>query len=390
MGLLSSSGGEQGDSLQIGLAVFAIVISLVVTSLVPAIVPEYDADGDTLADARQKMENFTGESMLTYSPWQLTSIRTPYTANEQVNVISDYGWIYGSIETSYVLDGVEYVGEEVVRYDPSQKSTYPLSQGAIGRADAITTEWQHKDYFEGGIGAILSSPFRYAIDCWNHDTHELVDVVKTGRALDFTGYLYHYDPVYRISTQGSSQTTLNSDMASLNVVWYSNPYGTGVSGGLVLQSDKTNMIIANYSATDIIRTAQNAIDKTTKYLLDFDGVQVYMYVYFDNDVLANGISLEQAWGEGKWQIAFASPSADGLMDIFNSNNLSSSIGSLVDTYVSIYTFNMPNCPTGFNVVFWVLCVLPLALATLFFLSRFGLAGMGAGVLGMGLAYIGLS
>lgn len=380
-----TSGGTGEDSLQIGLAVFAIVISLVVTSLVPAIVPEYDADGDALADARQKMENFTGESMISYSPWQLSWVATPYTANSQERVFSEYGWVFGSISNTYSYDGTSYIGEEVVRFDPGQKSDYPLTTNTEIPIHTIEDNSQYSDdWYEFGIlGPIISK-------WWNEDVlGNDPDYVDNG-IFDFTGLLYHFDPTYRISTEGSSATKLNSDWASLNVLWYGNTYGSGISGGLILHSNTSNAIIAHYNSSDIIRDAKTDSQFATKYLLNFEGVQVYMYILFDTEVLTAGASLEEAWENGNWRIAFSTPSADGLMDIFNSNDLSSSIGNLIDTYISIFTFDMPNCPTIFNVVFWVVCVLPMTLAMLMFLSRFGIAGMGAGVLGMALSFIGLA
>lgn len=385
MGLTSGGGGD--DRLQVGLAVFAIVVSLVVTSLVPAIVPEYDADGDALADARQKMENFTGESMVSNSPWQLTSVRTPYTANEQTNAISEYGWVYGSISTSYTLDGTSYIDKEVVRLDPSKKSAVLLKTGEEGQAMREQNIWYYADnavgdfvyWVVGGIG-----------DLFGADISRTETVVVSGKTFDFTGYMYHFDPTYRISTQGSSVTKKNSDMASLNIVWYDTGSASGISGGLVLQSDKTEAIIANYSAVDIIANVSEDSQYATKYLLNFDGIQVYMYILFDNDVVTSQTGYSEAWAQGRWTIAFSSPSADGLMDIFNSNDLASSMGSLIDTYISIFTFNMPNCPTAFKIIFWVVCVLPIELCLIMFLSRFGIVGMGLGVAASALAFVGVS
>ena len=383
MGLLGGGGGGE-DTLQVSLAVFAIVISLVVTALVPAIVPEYDADGDLLAEARQKMENFTGESMISYSPWQLGWVATPYTSNSQERVVTSWGWVYGSISSSYVYDGVQYVGQEVIRMDPEQKSDYPLTTNADIPVHTMEDNRSYQDdWWEVGFLSDISK-------WWDQDVLGHGQNYYDNGIFDFTGLIYHFDPTYRISTQGSSATKLNSDDASLNVLWYNNTYGSGLSGGLILESAKTSAIIAHYNSADIIRDANTGSQYATKYLIDFEGVQVYMYIMFDTEILTAGADLQQAWDNGYWQIAFSTPSADGLLDIFNSNDLSSSIGNLIDTYISIYTFDMPNCPIMFNVVFWVICVLPLTIAMLMFLSRFGLAGVGAGVLGMALSFIGLS
>lgn len=384
LGVLSSSGGGD-DNLQVGLAVFCVVVSLMVTAMVPMLVPEYDADADVLEDARQKMENFTGETMISSSPWKLTSVRTPYTANAQENIISEYGWVYGSISTSYVLDGKQYVGEEVIRMDPAQKSFRQLVQGEEQSGWGETEYFIFSDNWAGDAVYTVASFFGDLVG-WNVErTH---GELKNGQAFDFDGLLYHFDPTYRISTQGSSATDLNSQMASLNVIWYDTGSDSGISSGLVLQSDKSKAIIANYSSMDIINAANTNSQFATKYLLNFDGVQVYMYIMFDNSVLTGNMALIDAWNLGYWSIAFSSPSADGLMDIFNANNLSSSMGNLLDTYLSIFTFDMPNCPTAWNLVLWVVCVLPMEIAMIMFLSRFGAIGLVGGILANAFAFLG--
>lgn len=398
MGILSSGHGE--DSLQISIAVLCIVVSLVVTSLVPMMVPEYDADPNVLEDARQKMENFTGESMISSSPWQLYSIRTPFTANAQQNIASEYGWIYGSIDYHYELNGEVYldddpededypsVHQEIIRLDPTKKSSRMLSQGEDAEGLGEENIWFYADNWWGNQNYNIIQGISDFFG-WGEVNRTYLTTV-TGHTFDFTGYMYHFEPTYRISTQNSSETKLNSDMASLNIIWYDTGSSSGISGGLVLQSDKTKAIIANYSATDIIASVSSNSQYATKYLLNFNDIQVYMYIMFDNDVVASQTGYADAWAHGKWSIAFSSPSADGLLDIFNSNDLSSSVGNLIDTYISIFTFDMPNCPLEWQVVFWVVCVLPLELCLILFLSRFGVAGVATGILGSALAFLGVS
>lgn len=404
MGLTSGTGGE--DRLQVGLAVFCIVVSLMVTALTPVIVPEYDAaDGDGLANARSKMENFTGESMISMSPWKLTWTATPYTANNQTNVKTTWGWVYGSVNHGYSLNGTTYLTahydseeekwvydkvSEIIKMDPTKKSWKPLSTGTAEIKDKVLkNEWADLDtnlWTQLKHAVLYGNPIAQALGQDEGEMYE--DGIKRTNAFEFTGLLYHFSPYYRISTQDSSSTKLNSDNASLNVVWYDGRLGTGISGGLVLASDKTKAIIANYNADDIIRDAQTDSEFATKYLLNFNNINVYMYIQFDNEVITTGMDLRSAWDAGMWTIAFASPSADGLMDIFNANDLSSSVGNLIDTYVSIFTFDMPNCPAEWSVALWVMCVLPMEIALIMFLSRFGVSGIAAGVLGSALAFIG--
>lgn len=390
------------DGLQIKIAVMCIVISVFVTALTPALLPEWDAeDADALEDARDRLSAFSGESMISKTPWKLTSVRTPYTANAQENILTTYGWIYGSIEYNYSLDGEVYlagtdngdgtvtytVTKDIIRLDPSQRSTQPLSQGQ-GNTIGMVQKAEYEGFWGGvwygltHLGGILDlGSAKY----WN-DMYE--PGVVSGNAFDFTGLMYHFDPYYRIDTSNNYNVDVNSDMGSFNIVWYDGAYGSGISGGLIIQSDSSNALIANYSSTEIIANANTSSNYATKYLLDFDGVQqVNMYIMFDTPVIATGYSLQEAWDAGYWSIAFVSPSADGLLDTFNSKSLSNSLGSLLDTYIAIFTFNMPNVPVMWEMVLWVICVIPLDLALILYLSRFGQWGLLGGIVAAGLGLL---
>jgi len=400
MGSLTSGiGGD--DSLQLTIAVFCIVVTLGMTALTPILVTEYDAENaDFLEEMRIKMENFTGESMITYSPWYLSDVRTPYRANAQDNVTSTWDWVYGSITEHYELDGTVYLDipdptdkdpsnpsnkySEKIRMDPSQKSAIPLSVSENIPGTKMVDKW----YFSGAIGGFAYGVINGISEFFGGGVDRQEERVVSNNAFNFTGLLYHYNATYKISTQGSNATKLNSDYGSLNVVWYDNSYGSGVSGGLILQSDKSKAIIANYEATDIIASVNEDSKYATKYLLNFEGIQVYMYILFDADVITSGSSYYDAWNNGDWQIAFASPSGDGLLDIMNSNNLSSSLGNLLDTYSSIFTFSMPNCPAHWQLVLWVVCILPIEVAPILFVSRFGIVGVGFGILANTLGFLG--
>jgi hypothetical protein len=58
---------------------------------------------------------------------------------------------------------------------------------------------------------------------------------------------------------------------------------------------------------------------------------------------------------------------------------------MLETYINIFTLDIPNLSTEWNLVLWVICIMPVGLSVILFLSRFGLAGIGAGILGMAFA-----
>ena len=121
----------------------------------------------------------------------------------------------------------------------------------------------------------------------------------------------------------------------------------------------------------------------------FEGIQLQLNIRFDADVLNESIPLEQAWTEGRWSMAITSPSAGNFLDLKNSTSFTQSLGSLVDTFIDIYTFDVPNVDSWFyELLLWLLCVFPAQLSLLMFLkSVFGMAGVGAGVLGTLLTWV---
>jgi hypothetical protein len=57
------------------------------------------------------------------------------------------------------------------------------------------------------------------------------------------------------------------------------------------------------------------------------------------------------------------------------------MGNLLDTYLDIFTLSMPAVPLTWSLVLWLVCILPLEVSMIMFLSRFGLVGIGAAILG---------
>ena len=97
------------------------------------------------------------------------------------------------------------------------------------------------------------------------------------------------------------------------------------------------------------------------------------------------MQIQEAWSQGKWSLAFSAVSADAYLDITNSNSFSSSLGNILSTYIGLMTMDMPEVPHEWEIVIWVICTLPLAMAVLLFLSRFGAKGVAGGIIGMALA-----
>lgn len=156
----------------------------------------------------------------------------------------------------------------------------------------------------------------------------------------------------------------------------------------MLYSNQTRGVVANITAAEIVADYSRSDAYATHYTLNFDGIPVNMYIKFDPDVITGSQDLMDAWSAGDWSLAFSVTSASNLLDLENSMANAVSIGTIIDTYVKIMTMDIPQLNIYWNVVLYVLCVVPLQLVMVMFLSRFGIAGTGAGIIGSVLMFAG--
>lgn len=389
MGLLSSGTGD--DRLQVGMAVFAVVVSLVVTLLLPMVAPSYETDtGYTYADIyaeKAGLEAYTGESMLNMSPWKLTSVYTAWTLGDDIDHIDpETGWAYGER-----IDYSEIGKTKNIRLDPNHKSDRPLSQNTYTDVPITRTEeiwWMY------GINDSGLNVFGHIADWLGFDTTEQVTTLEDINSWSFTGYRYEFDPLMKInyedpSADDYSKTAITD--AKLSVVWYKGSMGQGLSGGLVLYNNTTNGIVANIQMQDILSAYNQASNYSTRYQFDFEGVKVYLNLRFDIDVIKGSVDLQQAFDDGRWTMAITAMSMDNYLDLAGSNSLSSAAANILDTYIQIYTLSFPTLDLMWSMVLWIICILPIQLTVLMFLSRFGVVGVGIGVVGSAiLAAFGLA
>ena len=391
-------GGSDGnDGLLLGVAVFCTVMSLVSTLLISALLPSLALgySYDDVQSAREEVVSFTGDTMTNVTPWELTAVYTPYQVGSAYNVDDD-GFLYGSSITGY-----SEIGKHAyIKLDPEKKSSTTLDNG---KTTVTETRTLVKPIYvkTGPIGlAALYGQFKLGewvegfADFTGLDVSYDPDVFTTKtttseyQTWQYTGYRYLFDPMLPIDYSGQGDDKTSAVDGSLSIVWYKNPLGEGLSGGLVIY-DKDQVIISNYAASDIISDYNTTSAKATKYNFVFEGITLQLNILFDEEVLNESIPLEEAWTKGKWTMAITSPSAGNFLDLKNSTSFTSSLGDMVNTFIDIYTFDVPNVDNWFyELVLWLLVVFPAELALLLFLkSVFGMAGVGAGILGTLLTWV---
>ena len=380
-------GGDSSDSgLLVGIAMFCTVMSLISTLLISALLPSLALgySFDEVQAAREEVIAFTGDTITNDTPWELDSVYTPYQVGSAYNVDAS-GFLYG--------DSINYdqIGKHAdIKLNVDQKSNQTL---ASGKMDVTISETVLKKFYDPNqIGPLAWANISFATNAnrlldWiglddriSISTEETTE--KTYPTWSYTGYRYLFKPMLPFEyIEGEPQKKSATD-GTLSIIWYDVDGMEGISGGLVVYN-ANKVIIANYSASDIIANYNTASGLATRYNFTFEGTPIYLNIRFDADVLNNSIPLEQAWHEGKWSLAITSPSAGNFLDLKNSAAFTTSLGSMVDTFIDIYTFDVPQVDNSYyELVLWLLVVFPAELALMLFLkSVFGMAGVGAGILG---------
>lgn len=371
MGMLSSgSGGDDATIIKLG--VMCATITIVATLLFSILLPSAAAYSfEEVYNEREQLSSYTGESITSNTPWRLVGVYTPWQVGHDYRVTPE-GFLYGDTINDY--PGLNTATG--IKLDPSQKSNVPLYNSTVDATirvrEGFTEKW-------GAFGILPDIVISLA--GWQEQFK--VDKDVTYPVWNFTGYRYEFDPMLPFQDDKASAVD-----GKLSIVWYSYEGAEGLAGGLVVYG-RDNVILASYSAADIIADYNLGSAYSTKYSLDFDGITVDLNIRFDPEVLAGYMTPETAWTTGAWTLSVSSVSAGNFLDLMNSSSYSTSLGNMVDTFVAIFTFNVPTVDSPYyTALLWLIVGLPAELCILLFCSRFGIAGVGAGLLGSALLFLG--
>lgn len=352
------------DGLLVKIAVWGIAISMIATVMISVLVVSDGSDysNDEINAYRDDLIRFSGESMLNQSPWVLSHVYTPWDpSTSAADHVDPDGWLYGSEITDYAIGGESQLKKSAdIRLDPGQKSSVPLtytSDAAEFTVKSGTKWWYYQGIF--GSTALISDivaqfkdPYEYATisaDNWN-----------------YTGYRYVFDPTLPFTaanTDESGDVKTSTRDGALSLVWYNYGGQEGLSGGLDVYGG--NVLLASYSASDIIAGYQSASGYATTYDFDFQGTILTLSIRFDQNVIESGTTLMQAWTAGDWSMAISSASAGNFFDIDDSNAFSVTAGGMISTFIQIFTFSLPSISNAWmDLILWLIVGLPMTIAML--------------------------
>lgn len=361
------AGGDGGsDRTLIKIAIFGITMSIMATCMVTWFAAgTSDYDYDTIQAYRNDLTTFSGNSLVNDTPWVLTGAYTPFNPSvvsdsDIPNHIDPDGWLYGeSLAYSEIGKAAD------IRLDKDYKSNQLLSVG-----DPYDYEYRNgKTWWNGGndFGITVIDPKVVQFFSWRFGQGVNPDegyVMETGSANNwvYSGIRYTFDPTLPFSNGSSSKD------GTLSLVWYDTGSDTGLSGGLEIYGGRggsSQVLLAHYSASDIIAAYQSNGGYAQVYDFDFDGTHLNLSIRFDPTVFKTYSSLRDAWDDGAWSMAISSASAGNFFDVENSNTFSVTAGTMFDTFIEIYTFEYPKFDEPWvDVILWLLVGLPMSLAML--------------------------
>lgn len=358
------------------IAIFCITFSMIATILCGV----YDAgssdyDYATIQYYQTELTEYTGGNLVNDNPWMLTHVYTPFVperdGSDMDNHVDADGWVYGQDITTY-----SYINEAVhIKLDKDQKSNQKLSytefdwdyiEGETTWHEVGDTIW--RGVFRADFNSFLKGLNTIGIDTGDGYIH------NSGLANNwsYTGYRYVFDPMLPFSTGASSKD------GTLSIVWYDTGTESGLSGGLQIYktgrtaSHDDKILLAEYTSSDIISGYQSSSGHAVSYDFDFDGVILHLSIQFSPTVMNDYASLKAAWDAGEWDMAISSPSAGNFFDVENSTAFVDSAGSMLDTFIQIYTFEYPKFQgeaMWANIVLWLLVGLPMTMGMLLVTAR---------------------
>ena len=342
------------DATLMKIAVFGLAMSIICTLGIQLMFVETgDYSYDDIQAYRNELINFSGEGMVNNSPWVLTHVMTPWDPTTPASEHFEDGWLYGE-DVGPDYPDINKAAD--IHMDPDQKSSVPITytRERVSYEQQSGTEWWANIPIIGWLGTSLGfDPYTYetvVANNWN-----------------YTGYRYVMDPTLPFA---ENPNTPSARDGSLSLVWYSYNGQEGISGGLDIYGGRsgasTDVIkLASYAAVDIIADYNTGSAYATVYDFDFEGTHLNLSIKFNANVIENGTPLMQAWTEGQWSFAISSISAGNFLDIENSNAYSTTMGGMLDTFIKIYTFNLPDFNNPWAaMILWLMVGLPMTIALL--------------------------
>jgi len=127
---------------------------------------------------------------------------------------------------------------------------------------------------------------------------------------------------------------VTANTTSLSLIWYEYYGNSGISGQLILTGSDSG--VAYLTAQQIIYAFNNTTS-TAKFNMTFNNVDMNVYIRINPYYLSQGLSIEECYNRGYWEIMVTSISTD--VDAYNTTEFSFNIYNIFDTLIDLFTFD---------------------------------------------------
>lgn len=345
-----AAGGD--DNTLIKIAVFGITFSIIATIGLTLMWNTNDGYAyEDIASARSDLIDFSGQTMINHTPWKLVGVATPWVSTDGVEGHLDPdGWLYGEYYST--SEEYSYIGQSAnIKLNPDRKSSVPISVSQETVEYTVDT-----GYKWWALPGVWWSPISRGIgEFFGQDP--IIHSDRDATIWNYTGFRYIFDNMLPFSDGTSAKD------GALSIVWYSYNNQEGLSGGLQVYGD--SVVLSSYSAADIVAGYNQTNAYATTYDFNFNGILLTLSIRFDPDAIESGMPLMQAWTEGHWSMAISSVSAGNFYDLENSAAFAHTAGGVVQTFIDIYTWDLPQVNSSWaKLLMWLLVGLPMTIAML--------------------------
>lgn len=370
--------------------VFSIFTMILLAGMISIFAQEETTDPTRTAYATELDEltkNYgaiTGSSAANEEIWGLTGIYTPYGVNKDGNPSTAHlnlpdGWVAGDRVTTYDpvqfdnIDGetgehykVAYNADKgLYYYDEVGSNLIDVSQGTVYTRVAMSIDHKSDIFFTVGTKQQLDNgTFYYKFSGYRYCFQPLAD--------------YYYDKTLPVTHTDTS----------LSLVWYQYTGDQGIAGQLILSGGDQG--VSYLTATQIVQ-AFNSASFTSKFTMKFNNMDMNVYIHLNEYAVSHGYSVEQCFNLGYWDVMVTSQSTSVTNGGTTGLTTDFSPTKLLDTLVSLLTFNLDkygfegNAATLASAVFsvsmytsliavglscWQLLIIPAILAVLQALATF--------------------
>lgn len=322
-------GGGTDNNFSYRMLIFAFAVLFLMPTMVSIYTDNTAADIDeNLDDLLDGYYEFTGSEAAQESVWALTGIYTPYTGQADYGYTAD-GWLYGSI-----------VGTGTATYSPDQyegdNQQYTVQRGDDGLyryvvADGETTADGHSN---GDLYTTVTFDANQKSDIFFTESNRVDD--GTFFYYEYSGYRYAFQPLadYETVDNDGNRIPVTANTTSLSLIWYEYYGNSGISGQLILTGSDSG--VAYLTAQQIIYAFNNTTS-TAKFNMTFNNVDMNVYIRINPYYLSQGLSIEECYNRGYWEIMVTSISTD--VDAYNTTEFSFNIYNIFDTLIDLFTFD---------------------------------------------------